>query len=366
MLKKILGYFTLPLLVLVGVSWQNSLAQPPEKKSTEGPTGTRERLLIVNGNVTMDLDLNRLKGISSAAQDSKRDIVRFEVGPNSFFTILAFNGSLRGPQPGSMGLIGGSSAIFPEALNASLSQLSIEKLPSDEHFDLVLRDGKTGFVFFNIEGHLYEYDAAARSLTIKGGRLLISEEFANKLGRPADASAVVGEISIAATVHPIEITTFVNGAAESAVLPPRARGTSNAPQGSVPGPDIIVGTMSGLQQFGSSGTQVGLATGATSCNNGDQPYHFYRLPDPDHSVVSQNFYRMSGGATNSDRFEQLGYAWNKHTFGASQENACGFGCTEFPDQSELGPGCSDPYSASQNGFQGDTNSGALGSRAWIN
>ena len=124
--------------------------------------------------------------------------------------------------------------------------------------------------------------------------------------------------------------------------------------------------MSGLQQFGSSAGQVGLATGATSCNNGDQPVHFYQLPNPDHSVVSQNLYRMSGGASNNDRFEQIGQAWVKHTFGASQEDACGFGCTPFPNQTELGVGCSDPYAASQNGFQGNTNSGALGSRAWVN
>ncbi len=124
--------------------------------------------------------------------------------------------------------------------------------------------------------------------------------------------------------------------------------------------------MNGLQQFGSSGTQVGLATGATSCNNGNVPFHFYLLPNPDHSVVSQNLYRMSGGASNNDRFEQLGYAWNKHTFGAAQEDACGFGCTEFPNQSELGVGCSDPYAASQNAEQDDTPFGALGSRAWIN
>ncbi|HWM24961.1 MAG TPA: hypothetical protein VNP98_09050 [Chthoniobacterales bacterium] len=364
MLKKTLGYFTLPLLVLVGVSWQNSDAQPPAK-STEGQTVTRSRLVVVNGNVTLDLDLNRLKGMT-VAQESNRESVRFEVGPNSFFTILAFNDALRGPQPGSMGLLGGDPASLPEPLRASSNQLIIEKLPSDSHFDLVLRDGKTGFVFFNIEGHLYKYDAAARSLSITGGRLLISEEFANKLERPADASAVAGEISVAATVHPIEISTLVNGAVKSAVLPPRKGGTPNTPAGSVPGPDIVVGDMNGLQQFGSSGTQVGLATGATSCNNGNVPFHFYLLPNPDHSVVSQNFYRMSGGASNSDRFEQLGYAWNKHTFGAAQENACGFGCTEFPDQSELGVGCSDPYAASQNAEQDDTPFGALGSRAWIN
>ena len=169
---------------------------------------------------------------------------------------------------------------------------------------------------------------------------------------------MVGEISIAATVQPIEVTTFVNGEVKSAVMPPKG--------GNVPGPDIIVGNMSGLQQFGSTTDQVGLATGATSCNNGSVPYHFYLLPNPDHSVVSQNLYRMSGGADNAERIEQIGHSWNKHTFGAAQENACGFGCTPFPGDEELGVGCSDPYSASQNAEQNNTPFGALGSRAWIN
>ena len=102
-----------------------------------------------------------------------------------------------------------------------MNQLVIEKLSSDAPFDLAVRDGKTGFVFFNIEGHLYEYDAAAHLLRIKDGRLLISEEFANRLGRPADAGALAGKISISTTMYPIEITTLVNGAAQSSVLPAR-------------------------------------------------------------------------------------------------------------------------------------------------
>ena len=75
---------------------------------------------------------------------------------------------------------------LPVALAGSLKQLVVEKLPSDEAFDLAVRDGKTGFTFFNIEGHQYDYDAKAQSLSITGGRLLISKEFANALGRPAD------------------------------------------------------------------------------------------------------------------------------------------------------------------------------------
>ena len=82
-----------------------------------------------------------------------------------------------------------------------------------------------------------------------------------------------------------------------------------------------------MAQFGSSGTQVGLAVGTTSCNNGDVELDWFALPQVDHPVIPQNLYRMSGGASNNDRFEQVGQSWLKHAFTALQDNACGFGCT---------------------------------------
>ena len=97
-----------------------------------------------------------------------------------------------------------SGYSLPAALRASLKQLVIEKLPSGEAFDLAVRDGKTGFTFFNIDGGQYDYDAKAQLLSITGGRLLVSKEFAKSLGRPSDAGAVAGEISIGATMQPIE------------------------------------------------------------------------------------------------------------------------------------------------------------------
>ena len=361
MLRKILSYFALPLLLLLSNSSGNSAPQPSGKSPT-GPTGTRERMVVASGTVTLNLDLNRLNGNDSVTGEAKPETFRFEVGSNSFFTIRVFNDSLRSADPGSMELIGGNAAFLPETLNASASQLVIERMPSGGPFELVLRDGKTGVAFFNIEGHLYDYDATARSLSINGGRILISGELAQKLGRPADAGVVVGEISIATSVYPIEITTVVNGAARETTLPPRG----GSPEGgNVPGPDITVGDMPGLAQFGSAAGQVGLGVGTTSCNNGSVPVHFYQLPNVDHSIFTQNLYRMSGGSSNNDRFEQIGQAWIKHTFGANQDNACAFGCTPFPDDTELGVGCSDPYLASQNATQGD-HVGALGSRAWIN
>ena len=145
--------------------------------------------------------------------------------------------------------------------------------------------------------------------------------------------------------------------------------TSVTPEGAVAGPDLIVGDIGqfgGLVQLGSSAGQVGLAMGTTSCNNGNQLLDFLELPSPSHPLVTQNLYRMSGGPSNDGRFEQIGQGWVKHTFGADQDNACNFGCIPHSDATRLGVGCSDPYTAPQNGAQTNANPGALGSRAWIN
>jgi hypothetical protein len=359
MLRKILSYFTLPLLLLLSNSSGNSAPQSPEK-SPEGLTGTIEKMIVASGSVAMDLDLNRLNG----GKESKLETVRFEVSPNSFFTVLVFNDALRGPEPGSMGLVWGNSTVLPGALNASASQLVIEKVASDEAFDLVVRDGKSGFVFFNIEGHVYDYNAATHSLRIKDGRLLISREFASKLGHPAEAGAVAGKISIVTAVYPIEVTTVVNGAAQSMTMAARP---GAAPNGShVPGPDVIVGDLPSMSQFGSNGSRVGLAVGTTSCNNGDQNLNWFALTNTDHPVIPQNLFRMSGGTANNERFEQVGQSWLKHAFTALTQNACGFGCNGVGG-THLGVGCSDPYSASLNADQGgsDTADG-LGSRSWVN
>ncbi len=331
-----------------------------KQNSPESQTGTLQKMIVADGSVAMDVDLNRLNATSSATQ--KLETLRFAVAPNSFFTILVFNNVLRGPEfESAMALIPQSSATLPAVLSASLNQLEVEKLPSGAAFDLAVRDGKIGFVFFNVEGNIYDYDANAQLLSIKGGRLLLSEEFAGKLGRPAEAGSVVGNISVGTAMQPIEITQMVNGQPQSAVLPP-VQGAPGVPS-LVPGPDVIVGELSGLQQFGSGGTQVGLAVGTDSCNHGDQPLDWFSLPDNDHPVIPQNLYRMSGGANNDERFEQVGHSWLKHAFLALEDDACNFGCNTngCVTGQHLCVGCSDPYGASLNASQN-----GLGSRAWVN
>jgi len=147
------------------------------------------------------------------------------------------------------------------------------------------------------------------------------------------------------------------------IMPPRSGRAQSAPQGFNPGPDIItgnIGEIGGMQEFGSSGTQVGLGVSTTSCNAGDVVVRFHQIPSTNHPVIPHNLYRMSGGSGDDERFEQIGQSWAKHAFAADQANTC-FTCQPGGDSGHLGVGCSDTYDASQN-----ADHDMMGSRALIN
>ena len=354
MLKPIL----VALLSLNFLFGNSSMSLLSSNTPQSADTGTLEKMIAANGNVAIELaDLTRLSKSRSNAKLPETSDLRFNIENNSFFTVLIFNKEMRGPLPSSMGLVPQNSAVLPSKLNASYQQLVIENTSWGADFDLVVRDGKTGFTFFNIEGQEFNYDPNTRLMNIEAGRLLLSKEFAAELGRPSSVGTTVGSISISATMRPIEVTQYVDGEVESDQLPSLSPGS-----GAVQGPDVVVGDLSGLAQFGSSsGTQVGLAIGTDSCNFGTIDLDWFALPSNNHPVIPQNLYRMSGGTTNDERFEQIGQSSVKHAFTALTNNICGLGCNGTGG-THLGSGCSDPYSASLNA--GSNN--ALGSRAWIN
>ena len=65
------------------------------------------------------------------------------------------------PPSGLVGLIRKrreSSCALKHFLSTSWSS---KKKQSGEAYELVVRDSKSGFVFFNIEGHHYDYDLGA-------------------------------------------------------------------------------------------------------------------------------------------------------------------------------------------------------------
>jgi hypothetical protein len=369
--KVTLAGFMFPLVLLFGSPHVDS-RNPGTKNNNHGyaQSGTLQKMIVENASVTMQLDLNGLNGSNSLV--ARPVTLHLAAAPNSFFPVLVFNDLLRGLQPGSMALaLQNSSSAgvnvtgysnLPAALRASLKRLTVEKLPSGQGFELAVRDSNTGFTFFDIEGHQYNYDAAARSFTITGGRLLISKQFARALGIPSEAGSVAGTISIGAAMQPIQIDQLVRGETTSMVMPPMQHAVGPGVPNLVSGPDVIVGDIESVDEFGNTQTQVGLAVGTDSCNNGDQPVDWFQLPNTDHPVVPQNLYRMSGAADNNERFEQIGHSWMKHTFFALEDRVCGT-CNTSNCQTgtHLCPGCSDPYTSSLNGDQNQ-----IGSRAWVN
>lgn len=121
------------------------------------------------------------------------------------------------------------------------------------------------------------------------------------------------------------------------------------------GPDVIVGSLPNVSNYGPVSNMKAFAVGTTSCNIGDAELQWVSSTNQ-HPVIGQNLYRLKNG-----RFEQIGLSWLKHGFTALQGTVCSPNCVPSGTGSRLGLGCSDPYSSGLNGSQG-----GLGPRWQVN
>lgn len=119
-------------------------------------------------------------------------------------------------------------------------------------------------------------------------------------------------------------------------------------------PDVIVGDLQSVNNYGSVGEYYGYSVGTTSCNIGTCWLNWYSGTNQ-HPVIGQNMYRIKDG-----RLDQIGQSWLKHGFFALSEDVCSPDCQ--PTNGEhLGVNCSDPYTAGLNGQQSN-----LGPRSEVN
>ncbi|MGH9949923.1 MAG: hypothetical protein ACRD6X_22370, partial [Pyrinomonadaceae bacterium] len=235
---KIIAISLLPYLIFFGNS-PSILLSGINQSTRQSNTGILEKMIVAGGSVEMDFDLSGSSPRGKSVKGAERTVLSFVAEPDSFFKVWVFNGELRGPLPSSLPIVPQNSAVLPPKLTASYQQLVLEYLPSGSDFELAIRDAKTGFVFFNIEGVNYDYDANRHLLGMNDGRLLLSPEFANELGRSKDAGSVVGRIAVQSNLRAIEVSEVVNGEVKSETLP-----SNGAPEsGVVPGPDVIVGDL---------------------------------------------------------------------------------------------------------------------------
>ncbi len=81
-------------------------------------SGTLETLIVAQGSVSLDLDMNRLNGASG--KDAAMETLRLQAMDDSFFPILVLNNELRGPKPGMMALTGQESPSLPAQMQRIL------------------------------------------------------------------------------------------------------------------------------------------------------------------------------------------------------------------------------------------------------
>jgi len=230
---------------------------------------------------------------------------------------------------------------------------------NDADYDFIFRDSATGLRLFELTGGNVDFDARLGLFSMSDALARITADLAAALGVPQAAGRTVGSVSFDGQMRVTERVVLHHGDPVEAELPPDDDdGGFETYDDDFPseGPDVIVGELPSLQQFGREGSVVGLAVGTTSCNKGNVELHWYSMPEVDHPVIPMNLYRLK-----DDRFEHIGQSWLKHAFTALQQNACNFGCQSSGTGTLLGVGCSDPYGAGLNSGQN-----GLGSRAWVN
>ncbi|MGD2016640.1 MAG: hypothetical protein PVJ89_00875 [Planctomycetota bacterium] len=181
---------------------------------------------------------------------------------------------------------------------------------------------------------------------------------ANQLSCNDDTCGLQSSVSwtaTAGTAYLIRLGSWNGGSGGSGTIEiSEGGGGSGGCNNPAVGPDVIVGAIPGITNYGATGGMAGYALGTTSCNVGDAEL-LWIANSNQHPVIGQNIYRVENG-----RLEQVGQSWLKHGFTALQQGLC-CNCNSSGTGTRLGVGCSDPYSSSLNGSQS-----GLGPRFQVN
>ena len=130
MSKAIVTGFIFPLFLLFAWSEADGGTAADQKQTSpnnQNVDGILQKMIVENGSVTLNLDLNGLNGSNELT--TRPVTLQFAAATNSFFSILVLNDQLRGPEPGSIALVPQAQPIplLPAALAASLKQLVVEE-----------------------------------------------------------------------------------------------------------------------------------------------------------------------------------------------------------------------------------------------
>lgn len=206
---------------------------------------------------------------------------------------------------------------------------------------------------FDIEHVTVELGIEPDTLRLTGD-LILPAGTLQRLGMPETVDIFLGVIHLEAELEPPAVQTENDGF--TTVAKAGLDDRSSAARGGG-GPDVIVGDVQSARRWARMDGITAYSVGTVSCNIGDEWLNWF-ANTRNHPVIAQNMYRLNGG-----RFEQIGMSWVKHGFVATDGTICSRVnvCAFDPAGEHLGVDCSDVYSSSLNGFQGN-----LGPRYQVN
>lgn len=317
------------------------------ERSSPRITGKDDPYLIQDGLMTFHFDLERMEafGLRFVPQgqlesDAFNRTVQFELDLSDSPAIefsdqgigqwsggrLGSCGALLLDRPGERVVVGNLVLSVDPSGPLSLRSTLGEPLETDEPFDL----GETWI----------DSDLRRREWRMES-ELLLDPEWSVRLEIPDAAGVAIGSVTIEALLAPPvgrEVAPPEGGcAAQSAA---RSEPDATATVGS----DILVANLQEVIRYAPVAGIHAFAVGTTACNIGNRRASWVASTNQ-HPVIVQNAYRL-----HEDRLEQIGMSWVKHGFYAISDNYCQV-CTDPTNGTELGVGCSDPYSANLNGIQ---------------
>ena len=331
-------------LIAAGASTGGSAPSP------ETPAELHDGYVVSGGTVTLTFDTQTLENLSlrfvshgEIEGSPLGDQVTFGVEESSTLSVERVDGAFY-EISGGVALTQGALLIDKPGGRAVIGNLAIG-VNSDGVYTVASRLDEQGVseVVFELMTVLIDFSAGARQLSLIG-ELSIVDSWAWTLGMPDAGGAVIGSVALEANVVPTD------GAAVASSWDPDddSPGGEGGVAWSV-GPDVIIGSLQSTKRYGHVGDITGFSVGTTACNLGDERADWTSYTNK-HPVIQYSLHRLK-----DDRFEQVGLSWVKHGFYAISADFCdlwpGTNCGDPTDGSELGVGCSDPYSASLNGVQ---------------
>ncbi len=313
--------------------------------------GVRESFAIHDGVVTLKLDptLVREAGLgfvprghlSATETTSGVETVTFPILPSATLVVHVRNGTAY--QIGS-GFIETCGALLWDRAGARIV-LGNLRLAQNRDGRLYIESTLTAADDLDPTLELtevtYEFEAATGFLRIAGDIGFVST-WAEAVGAPEWAGVSIGRLVVDADtkLEPIKTDRRYGTETRCGLTTSAEAGEAAASLGS----DIIIADLQSIIRYGHVGNLTSYAIGTTACSIGTERTSWVSYSN-DHPVILQNIYRLK-----NERFDQIGMSWVKHGFYAVSQSYCS-PCSDITNGSELGVGCSDPYSASLNGIQ---------------